>query len=154
MNKHLISILFLLSALTLSAQTAAELDILLETQEVSAAKAARFVLGSAGLLPAGLSGAAAETAAWDTANSNGWLERGAADFVTLKDTAFLVMGAFEFRGGLMYSLFRNPRYAYREMVYRKIIQGRADPAMTVSGTRLLHIIGRSLAYSGDEGDYQ
>jgi hypothetical protein len=48
----------------------------------------------------------------------------------------------------MYSLFPCPRYAYREMIYRKLIQGRADEGFAVSGDRLLHIIGRVLKYTG------
>jgi len=148
MKKYLTIMLFFF-ALSLPAQTAAEMDTLLGTQAVSAARAARFVLGAAGLLPQGLSGAEAETAAYDMALSNGWLKGAAADPVTLQGTAFLVMAAFEFRGGLMYSLLHNPRYAYREMAYRRIIQGDADPAMLVSGPTLLQIIGRSLDYAGD-----
>jgi len=35
------------------------------------------------------------------------------------------------------------------MLYRKLIQGRSDPAMTVSGQRLLQIIARVLNYSGE-----
>ena len=50
----------------------------------------------------------------------------------------------------MYSLFHTPRYAYREMVYRKLIQGRANPSMKVSGQRLLQIIDRSLARQGKD----
>ena len=42
----------------------------------------------------------------------------------------------------MYSLFGNPRYAYREMVYKRLITGNADQNMKVSGSRLLLILGR------------
>ena len=131
----------------LYAQNAAELDVMLEAESVSAAKAARFVLGSAGLLSSGLYGTAAETAAYETAKNNGWITKDATDTFTLKDTAFLIMCAFEFDGGLLYTIFRNPRYAYREMVHSKLIQGRSDPDMTVSGSRLLQIIGRALTYA-------
>jgi len=145
----LLLILLLLPALTLSAQTAAELDMLLNTQELTVAASARFVLGAAQLLPGNLSGAAAQAAAYELAQSKGWVKAGAGDIIKLKDAAFLIMNAFELKGGLMYSLFKSPRYAYREMVYKKLIQGRADPAMTVSGQRLLHIIGRTLVFLGE-----
>jgi hypothetical protein len=36
------------------------------------------------------------------------------------------------------------------LVYKKIIQGRADPAMNVSGERLLLITGRILALGESE----
>jgi hypothetical protein len=35
------------------------------------------------------------------------------------------------------------------MLYRRLIQGRADPSFTVSGQRLLNIIGRSLSHWGE-----
>jgi hypothetical protein len=49
----------------------------------------------------------------------------------------------------MYSLFPGPRSSYREMVHRRLIQGRAYSTMKVSGERLLRIISRALEYSGD-----
>ena len=159
MNKkrRLLLFIILLPILThaphlLNAQTAVEMDTMLTLDTVSAAKAARFVLESADLLPAGLSGADAEKAAYDMASSNGWVNVASGDAVTLKDTAFLVMKAFDLKGGVMYSLFKNPRYAYREMIYHKLILGRSDQSMKVSGTRLLHIIDRTLSYAGNEGD--
>ena len=141
------TVLFLL-AVSLHAQTAAELDTLLETDAVCAAVAARFVLEAAEILPPGLSGGEAETAAFELAVSKGWIKGSASDNATLKSTAFLVMKAFNLKGGLMYSIFKNPRYAYREMVYRKIIQERSDPAQAVSGPRLLRIIDRASVYAG------
>jgi hypothetical protein len=59
------------------------------------------------------------------------------------------MKAFNIKGGFMYSLFPGPRYGYRELVYRKIIRGRAYSAMPVSGERLLRIIGRVLGYNNE-----
>ena len=128
MKKYLLAFFFFCSALALSAQTAAELDTLLETNAVTAAAAARFILGAADLLPPELSGTEAEEAAYAIALEMGWTAKNADAAVTLQDTAFLVMNAFDIKGGIMYSRFRNPRYAYREMIYRKLIQGRADSA--------------------------
>jgi hypothetical protein len=149
MKRHLFFALLVFACAGAFAQTAAELELLLETKTVSLAAASCFVLEAAELLPSGLAGPAAETAAYDMALSKGWVKKNPSEAATLKDTAFLVMKAFSFKGGALYSLFRNPRYAYREMLYKKIIQGRADPGMKVSGQRLLQIIGRALNYSGD-----
>ena len=143
--------MFLLLVSPAFSQTAAEMDAMLGADTVSAATAARFVLGAAELLPSGLSGQAAERAAYEAASSNGWIKVAADDAVTLKDTAFLVMRAFDLSGGAMYSLFRNPRYAYREMVYKKLIAGRADQDMKVSGARLLLILDKTAGYIGDGG---
>lgn len=152
--KHPRFLLFLLVSLlpvyALSGQTAEELDRMLETRTVRAAQAARFVLGAAELLPEYIFGAPAEEAAYAMAFENGWLSLGPADTLRLRDAAFLVMNAFGIKGGVMYSLLHNPRYAYREMVYKKLIQGSSDPGFTVSGERLLHIIGAALRYSGED----
>jgi len=60
----------------------------------------------------------------------------------LNGLSLLVMQAFEIDGGYLYSFFKNPHYAYRAMVYRGIIQGRADPQMAVSGDLLLYTVNR------------
>jgi hypothetical protein len=50
----------------------------------------------------------------------------------------------------MYRLFRNPRYAYREMLYLGIIQGRSYSGMKVTGVDFLRIIDRVLDFSNEE----
>ena len=139
---------FFLAAFTLSAQTAAEMDLLLETNELTTAKAARFVLGALEMLPEALAGNAAEMEAYSLAQSNGWVKSSADSSITLRELSFLMVKAFDIKGGLMYSLAKNPRYAYRELKYQKIIQGRSDPAMKVSGRRFLQILDRALVYAG------
>ena len=124
------------------AQTASELDTMLTADTVSGARVARFVLGAADLLPAGLSGNEAERAAYDMAASKGWIKVSSGEAVTMKNAAFLVMKAFDLKGGVMYSLFGNPRYAYREMVYHKLIPGSTDQSMKVSGAKLLLILDK------------
>jgi len=55
------------------------------------------------------------------------------------------MKSFKIKGGIHYTISNNPHYAYRELVYKEIIQGRADPGMKVSGDQLLFMIGRLLS---------
>ena len=149
-KKWLLTPVLFFIAFSLSAQNAAELDAMLEAGAISAAAAARFVLGAADLLPQELSGQEAEQAAYDMALSKGWVNTAANSSITLKDTALLVMRAFDFKGGVLYRIFHNSRYAYREMIYRRLIQGKADPNMSVSGPRLLQIISKSLSYAGKD----
>jgi hypothetical protein len=54
------------------------------------------------------------------------------------------MNAFEIKGGIFYTFTGRPRYAYRELVYLNIIQGRTEPGMNVSGELLLFITSRIL----------
>jgi hypothetical protein len=126
----------------LPAQTAERLDALLDNAGVSYAETAMMVLPAAGLAGEDVS----PGTAFAEARARGLLPKAAepGGAVRLGELAFLIMGAFDMKGGLFYTLFPGPRYAYRELVYRKLIQGRNDPALTVSGERLLRILGRAL----------
>jgi hypothetical protein len=137
--------LFLFSLASLSAQTAAELERILALPALTYGDAARFVLGAAGLAAADDSAEAAYRFAAD----NNWLSKEAADPLNLGDLSLLIMKAFGMKGGLMYAIFPGPRYAYRELVYRKIIAGRSFSTMPVSGRRFFQILSRALDYAGD-----
>jgi len=128
----------------LPAQTAAELESVLETKVVSCAQAARFVIAS--------SGADMPEMDFEQALAKGWFPRGTKpdESITLGKLSFLMMKAFDIKGGLMYAILPGPRYAFRTMVSRSHIQGASDPAMTVSGERFLHILGRILNTTGEE----
>jgi hypothetical protein len=52
----------------------------------------------------------------------------------------------------MYSLFPSRRYACRELVYLRLIQGRTDPDGYVDGESFLHILGRVLRHTGADAD--
>jgi len=141
------SLAVLLSA-PLHAQTAAELEGLLQIQAVSRAQAARFVLEAAGLMTAP---GADEAFAFATERS--WLSKNAAAEkpITLAELSFLIMKAFNLKGGMMYALLPGPRYAYKSMISRSFIQDPADPAMTLNGGRFLLILGNVLnAVGGGE----
>jgi hypothetical protein len=70
--------------------------------------------------------------------------------ITLPELSFLIMKAFDMKGGMMYAILPGPRYSYRSMISRSFIQGAADPAMTVSGDRFLLILGNVLNAAGGE----
>jgi hypothetical protein len=126
----------------LPAQTAGRLNALLESAGVNYAETAMLILPAAGLAGEDVS---AETA-FEEARTRGFLPKNVrpGGAVRLGDLAFFMMRAFDMKGGLFYTLFPGPRYAYREFVHLKLIQGRNDPALTVSGERLLRILGRVL----------
>jgi len=138
--------LFLCAALhaPLYAETADEIQTLLQTPVVSYAQAARFVLEAADVIDSydKLSG---QVAVRFAAEKN-WLPKtaDAQDAISLEDLSLLIMGAFGLKGGPMYTLFNNAHYSYREMVFKDLIQGRTDPAMKVSGYTMLLIVNRLL----------
>jgi hypothetical protein len=137
----------------LSAQTAVKMDDMLETPTVSCAQAAWFVLASINTVPAEFPVQdAGEENAFERVMANHWLPLKAApdDPVTLKTLSFLLMRAFNIKGGLMYTILPGPRYALKTLVSRSLIQGAVDPDMTVSGERFLRILGNVLSYAGEE----
>ncbi|MDR2717260.1 MAG: OmpA family protein [Treponema sp.] len=131
----------LLSA-PLCAQTAAELEELLQTRAVTYAQAARFVLEAADA--ASLKD---QNLAFAFAAEQRWLPQKSVpcEPAKLDGVSLLLMRSFDVKGGVWYSLTKHHRYAYRELVYQDIIQGRADPKMTLSGEQLLFLINRLLS---------
>jgi len=139
-----------LSPALLQAQTAAELEAVLENPAITYSQAAWFVYASAGTTVS-MDGVDFQEA-FDRAMSNGWLTKKAApdDPIKLGAVSFLMMKAFGIKGGLMYMILPGPRYAFRTMVSRSLIQGGADPGMKVNGERFLFILGNVLNVAGGE----
>jgi len=125
-----------------------ELETILQSSAITFEQAARFVIASSGIE----TDANTAEAAFNLAKEKGWLpdEVSPQDEIKLANLSFLITSAFEIEGGLMYKFFPGPRYAFRAMVNRSLIQGAADPAMTVSGQRFLHILGNTINFTGGE----
>ena len=138
--------ILLLPPLCLSAQTAAELEKILETESITCAQAAMFVYSSSGMSV----GTDSADTAFEQAVVNGWLSGRTSpdEYITLGKLSFLMMRAFGIKGSVMYAIFPGPRYAYRSMVSRNFIQGASDPSMKVSGSRFLIILGKVLNEQG------
>ena len=152
MKKIVICIIVSIFPVLLPAQTATELEIILETEAVTCAQAAKFVLYSSKAANVSLENFARQPhPEYLWALANGWLKFASEDDpISLSNLSFLLMRAFNMKGGLMYRIFPGPRYAYRSMISRNYIQGIADPAMKLDGSRFLLILGRVLNVEGDE----
>jgi hypothetical protein len=141
-------ICYLLFDNPLHAQTADRIEQLLEQETVSYQEAALLVMEASGHLdPADKT---READAFSFARARGWLSTNtkASNAINLKDLSILIMQAFDIKGGLFYTLFKNSHYAYRTLVYHNIIQGRADPLMNVSGELLLFTVNRVMHLIG------
>jgi hypothetical protein len=138
--------LLVTSPVFLSAQTAADLQTVLESSAVTCSQAARFVISSTGETLSG------RDAYFQQAVEKGWLPQGTNpdDSITLGRLSLLIMQAFEIKGGLMYAIAPVPRHAFRVMVSRSFIQGPADPVMKVNGERFMQILGKVLSAYGGE----
>jgi hypothetical protein len=143
MKKFLLCLLIAIPSLAF-AQTAERIERLLQQDKVSYCDAALLVLEASGRLDAEKQTSADD--AFTFAMERGWLPKTAQanSNASLDGLSLLVIQAFEIKGGALFSLFQNPHYAYRALVYRGIIQGRADPQMTVSGELLLYTVNRAI----------
>jgi len=146
--KFLFLPLFLLSAITTFAQNAEDIDALLSMDSISYEQAAWFILGAADAPD--FSGGPAEAFAY--AAERKWLPAKAAPdgMAKLDGISLLIMQSHNINGGFMYKLTKGPRYAYRELVYLNVIQGRTDPQMAVSGDLLLFVLTRVLYFQEDQ----
>jgi hypothetical protein len=142
-KKYIILILIFFCVLgVLTAQTAAEIETLLRTPSVTYAQAARFILKASEAADI-----SSPRAAFDFAAEKNWLPKDASpdSQARLDEISLLFMESFKLKGGVLYSLFKKPHYAYRELMARGAIKGKTDPAMTVSGEQLLYMTSRILS---------
>ena len=136
--------LFIAFTAFLPAQTASEIEKLLDTKALCYEDAVLFILLAADIPDAVNSVSFGSSEAFRLARDRQWLPKKAApgNEARLDGISLLIMRAFDMKGGLFFTLFKNPHYAYRELVYREVIQGKADPGMEVSGVNLLFFINR------------
>ncbi|MGI5100981.1 hypothetical protein [Treponema vincentii] len=74
----------------------------------------------------------------------------AEEAISAKTYAFLLMKAFNVKGGMMYRIYPCPRYAYRDLRYLGVIQANSDPDAPLAGSAMLQILGRIDAVQGGE----
>jgi len=141
-------VLFIVCASYLPAQeTAEEIEKLLSKDIITYAAAARFILEASDTKVT-----SDVHEAFLYAVQQKWLPKNAAenDPARLDGISLLIMRSFNMKGGILYSIIKTPHYSYRELVSKNIIQGRADPAMYVSGEKLLFITGKILSQKESE----
>jgi hypothetical protein len=141
MRRFLYFLICLALANLIYAKSTERLEALLDSDAVSYEQATVFVIEASDIT-------VSPTDMFRCASEQGWLPKSAkaADAARLDGLSLLVMKAFELKGGAFYSIFKNPHYAYRELQYRKIIEGKTAPAMKVSGDLLFFIVNRVLEH--------
>src|SRR6056297_147066 len=134
---------------SLSAQTAASMDKLLDEDPISFGAASYLLLVGIGEVSDDIDFA---QAAQKAAQENSYFKNKIPQTgLTLGEYSFLLMSLYEYSGGLMYRIFPGPRYAARELAFKQIIQGKAYPNAAVSGERAVRILERLLYLSEDTG---
>ena len=113
----------------------ARIDALFATRSLTWAQASWLVGRAIGEFPEAIT---PEEAARQ-ASAKGWGSAGtlAATPLRLDQYCQLLARAHDLPRGMLESLFPGPRYAYRELVFRKIVPGNKAPDQTVSGEEAL-----------------
>lgn len=114
------------------------IDTLLAENPLTWDNAVWLVARSSGLVDEGLTPAQAS----ERAAIAGWGDKpaGTGTAVTLAQYSYLLVKALKIPGGLFYSLAPGPRYAYRELVFRKLVPGTLQPDSTLSGENALRYL--------------
>jgi len=141
-------ILFLFSvSLSLFAQQNTVVDGLLEEEKATFEKSVYLILAASGQIDEEFSSAEAlqliTPKEWHVKVKN------PDDPIPLGTLAAIVMKAFDFKGGLLYTIFPGPRYALREIAFRGFVQGRVSPYMYVSGAEAATIVRKALVWKGE-----
>jgi hypothetical protein len=74
--------------------------------------------------------------------------RPAKGLITLGEYSFVLMKAFDIRGGVLYRIFPGPRYACRELAFLGMLEGTKGPNRRLAGAEAVRILGRVLEYRG------
>lgn len=140
----LLAVALLAAAGSVWGQSNEILDVLFEEPATTLGQAAYLVLTASGRI-------AEDSSPADAAASlagQGWSvpQLDAEEPLTLGEYSYLLMQAFELKGGLMYRIFPGPRYAGRELAYLKLIKGDTSPYRTFSGEEAIGILGRLLEW--------
>ena len=138
-----------LAAASLSAQIAQKVENLLNEPAITWSRATAFAIEASERLVY-----SNETEAFVFASERKWLPKNALpeEKARLSGISLLLMGAFDLKGGLFYSMTKNPHYAYRELIYKEVIQIKSDPEMTVTGEEFIFMINRILTYKETEAE--
>jgi hypothetical protein len=133
--------MFLLILFPAFSQTPAEIERMLDEPAITYRQAAWFTLAVALDLPDGNEQYVSEFA-FAMARDKGWLYKNAEGEtpITMAGLSYLMMKVFDIKGGLMYRLAKNPRYAYRELKSLGYISGDVYSNQKVSGEQFLRIL--------------
>jgi hypothetical protein len=143
MQKVIVALMALFAAaLPLEAQSNTVIDALLGSREAAFGDAAYLVLSAAQIIP---EKATPNDAVWTLQAKNmGIAVRSAKEPITLGEYAFLLMKAFDMRGGIMYRIAPGPRYACRELAFLGLLEGNTAPNRRLAGGEAVQILSRFL----------
>jgi hypothetical protein len=121
-------------------QDASYLSDIIESDAISWEQASFLILSGGEILPEDV----APRDAWDELLSTYWFsnvpERGS--HITVAEFCGMATKTLDYKGGLFYSLFKNDRYAFRDLRFKAIVPAHLDPQAKLKGLDALSITER------------
>lgn len=146
--KKLISLfaIALFASLSVFAQSSEQLSKILKSEKVTFAEASYLPAVYANLV----SEESTEEEAFKALQDNGYFDAEITPDlqVNLSQLCNIYMKVFDIKGGLLYSIFKSPRYAFKEFKAISVLPSEADPSMAVSGRDSIDIFNSCLEISG------
>lgn len=120
------------------AQQAEKISSALDVEEISKGTAAYFTCVYANLADESVS----DSAAFDileTENIFG-ADENVSERIDLSEVCFVIAKSMGMKGGIFYSIFKTPRYAFREFKAKGIVPQSAEPEQSVSGSEFMAML--------------
>ena len=136
-------IVFLLVAAITYSQSNEEIDLFMGKEKADIGTASAFVLAAAGIELQGNSDSAIEYI-----NKNKWFKNEVkeSDSLRIDYASYIIMKAFNQKGGIMYKFVSGPRYALKEMKYLKMVDQKTYPAKIISGEDFMILLSEYLSW--------
>jgi hypothetical protein len=129
MNKKtlLLSLIFTAFLIPLFSQSNEELDRFLSQDKADLATSAWLIYLSAEILPYDATPADAMEYLMASENGSIFQDENSEALISYSEFAYLIMSIHKLPGGLFYNIFHSPRYAAKEMSYRRWMPGDPKP---------------------------
>jgi hypothetical protein len=149
MKKLFLSFAVILLGLSAFAQSAEEISSILKAEKVNCGQASYL----AATYTNSITESDNEAQAFDSMKNAGCFSESstATSQITLSQISYLYTKALGIKGGLFYTLFPSPRYAYKELKARGVLPTDADPSMSVSGRDCIDLFNSCLEFANDKG---
>lgn len=128
----------LLSAAAAFSQSADKMTEILDTKTVTYQQAAYFFAVANGMA----NDSASETAAVEMLKQAKLIKEDVHgnEPIPLNQVAFLCANTWNVKGGLMYRIFKNPRYSFKQLQADGIISYTDDPSKILNGHQFMNVI--------------
>lgn len=149
MKKILLSFAAILLGFSAFAQSAEQISNILKSEKVNCGQASYL----AATYTNSIAESDSESQAFDSMKKSGCFSESltATSDISLSQISYLYAKSLGIKGGLFYTLFPSPRYAYKELKARGVLPSDADPSMKVSGRDCIDLFNSCLEFVDNKG---